>query len=50
MKLSDAGVNVNEAVNNEEVNGKTYPTIRVSYDPAIGSDNWFFIVMQKHQG
>lgn len=42
MKLSDAGVNVNEAVNNEEVNGTTYPTIRVSYDPAIGSDNWFF--------
>ncbi len=42
MKLKDAGVNVDETVNTEEVNGKTYPTIRVSYDPAVGKDNWFF--------
>ena len=42
MKLTDAGVNVNDTVTNEEINGKTYPTIRVSYDPAIGKDNWFF--------
>jgi hypothetical protein len=42
MKLTDAGVTVAETVNNEEVEGKTYPTIRVSYDPAVGKDNWFF--------
>ncbi|HEV8079142.1 MAG TPA: DUF6503 family protein [Chitinophagaceae bacterium] len=42
MKLKDAGVNVDETVNTEEVDGKTYPTIRVSYDPAVGKDNWFF--------
>ncbi len=42
MKLTDAGVNVDEKVNNEEVDNKTYPTIRVSYDPAVGKDNWFF--------
>ena len=41
MKLTDAGVNVDETVNNEEVDGKTYPVIRVSYDPAVGKDNWF---------
>ncbi|MEO6537901.1 MAG: DUF6503 family protein [Ferruginibacter sp.] len=42
MKLTDAGASVSEIVAKEEVSGKTYPTIRVTYDPAIGKDNWFF--------
>ena len=42
MKLTDAGVNLSDTVANEEMNGKTYPTIHVSYDPAVGKDNWFF--------
>jgi len=42
MKLTDAGASVSETVGNDEVNGKMYPTIRVSYDPAVGKDNWFF--------
>ncbi len=43
MKLTDPGVNVDETVNNEEVNGKTYPTIRVSYDPEIRKIKFRFI-------
>ncbi len=31
-----------ETVNVDEVDGKTYPTIRVSYDAAVGKDKWFF--------
>ncbi len=42
MKLTDGGVNVEENINTEEVDGKSYPTLRVSYDPAVGKDNWFF--------
>jgi hypothetical protein len=42
MKLSDAGAIIEETVMVEEINGRTYPTLRVKYDPAVGSDNWFF--------
>jgi hypothetical protein len=42
MKLTDAGASVTNTIANEEVNGKNYPTIRVSYDPTVGKDNWFF--------
>lgn len=42
MRLTDAGAMVSNQVMNEEVDGKTYPTIRVSYEPAVGKDNWFF--------
>ena len=43
MKLTDAGVNVSDTVaEEEEINGKLYSTIRVSYDPVIGKDNRFF--------
>lgn len=42
MRLTDAGAIVEEAVNMEEVDGKTYPTLRVKYDPAVGKDNWYF--------
>jgi ribosomal protein L24E len=44
MKLADKGVNVGDTVRKEEVNGKTFQTIHVTYDPAIGTDNWFFYV------
>jgi hypothetical protein len=42
MKLTDEGASVTSTIVNEEVNGKKYPTIRVSYNPAVGKDNWFF--------
>lgn len=42
MKLMDAGATIKDTVNNEDLNGKIFQTIRVSYDPAVGSDNWFF--------
>ncbi len=44
MKLADKGVNVSDTVRNEEMNGKTFPTIHITYDPAIGKDNWFFYI------
>lgn len=42
MKLTDAGAIVTKDIANDEVNGKSFPTIRVSYDPGVGKDNWFF--------
>ncbi len=42
MKLTDAGAIIGETVNYEEMNGKSYPTLRISYNPAVGKDNWFF--------
>ncbi|WP_162051754.1 DUF6503 family protein [Pontibacter pamirensis] len=42
MKLTDEGVRVTEAASNEELEGKTYKVLQVSYDAAVGTDNWFF--------
>lgn len=42
MKLTDEGVNVNDAENTEELDGETYKVLQVNYDPSVGSDNWFF--------
>ncbi|WP_162056285.1 DUF6503 family protein [Pontibacter pamirensis] len=42
MKLTDEGVNVAEAANNEELEGKEYRVLEINYDDAVGSDNWFF--------
>ena len=42
MKLTDDGVHVTDAANTEELEGKTYRVLQVSYDAAVGTDNWFF--------
>lgn len=42
MKLTDEGVKTTDAKTNEEIGGKMYRVLQVSYDPAIGKDNWFF--------
>lgn len=42
MKLTDKGVKVAEAGKAEALEGKQYQVLQVKFDPAIGSDNWFF--------
>ncbi len=42
MKLTDEGVHVKEASENEELEGKVYRVLQASYDAAVGTDNWFF--------
>lgn len=42
MKLRDAGTRVAEDVSMQPLLGKTYPTVQVSYDPAVGQDTWSF--------
>ncbi len=42
MKLTDTSTKAVDAKTNEEIGGKTYPTLLVNYDPAVGKDNWFF--------
>ena len=42
MKLTDKGVNVSDTVTNEQINGKNYQVLHVSYDPAVGKELWNF--------
>ncbi|MFD3000178.1 DUF6503 family protein [Pontibacter toksunensis] len=42
MKLTDDGVQVKEAAQNEKIEGKEYRVLQVTYDATVGSDNWFF--------
>lgn len=42
MKLTDEGVTVTEADQQEELGGKTYRVLQVNFDAEVGSDNWFF--------
>jgi hypothetical protein len=42
MKLTDKGVNVSDTINNEQINGKNYQVLHVSYDPAVGKELWNF--------
>lgn len=42
MKLTDDGVNITEADNVEEFEGKTYRVLQVNFDAEVGNDNWFF--------
>jgi hypothetical protein len=42
MKLTDEEVNVTGAGKLEEIEGKQYQVLEVKFDPAVGSDNWFF--------
>ncbi|WP_426061410.1 DUF6503 family protein [Hymenobacter sp. B1770] len=42
MKLRDAGTRVTPEAGLQPLLGKRYPTIQVSYDPAVGQDTWSF--------
>lgn len=42
MKLKDPGANVDAVVRNENFDGKDYLVLKVTYDPEVGSDVWFF--------
>jgi len=42
MKLRDAGTRVAPEAPLQPLLGKTYPTVQVSYDPAVGQDTWSF--------
>jgi hypothetical protein len=41
-ELTDKGVNVSDTINNEQINGKNYQVLHVSYDPAVGKELWNF--------
>ena len=42
MKLKDPGTLVDSFATVVTFHGKTYDRIRVSYDPAVGTDTWYF--------
>jgi hypothetical protein len=42
MKLTDESAKKADTSTGEELEGKTYRILRVTYDPAVGKDNWFF--------
>jgi hypothetical protein len=42
MKLRDAGTRVAPEAPLQALLGKKYPTVQVSYDPAVGQDTWSF--------
>ncbi len=47
MKLTDKGANIFDTVSSEEFNGKTYQTIRLTYDPEMGKEVWTFFFDPK---
>jgi hypothetical protein len=47
MKLTDKGANISDTVSTEEFNGKTYQTIRLTYDPEMGKEVWTFFFDPK---
>ena len=42
MKLTDESAKKADTSNFEELEGKTYRVLQVTYDPEVGKDNWFF--------
>lgn len=42
MKLTDEGVHLKEAAENETLEGKEYRVLQVNFDASVGSDNWFY--------
>ena len=42
MKLKDPGTNIDPVVTKKTFKGKEYLVLKASYDPAVGSDVWFF--------
>ena len=47
MKLKDPGTIVHENVERKTFKGKTYLTLKVTYDKAVGSDVWYFYFNPK---
>ena len=47
MKLNDPGTIVHEKVERKTFKGKTYLTIKVTYDKAVGGDTWYFYFNPK---
>ncbi|MDE2782493.1 MAG: DUF6503 family protein [Gemmatimonadota bacterium] len=42
MKLRDPGTNIDPAIGDAEFDGMSTKTLRVTYDPGVGSDTWYF--------
>ena len=42
MKLTDDSAKKVDSETDQELEGKTYRVLQVTYDPAVGKDNWFF--------
>lgn len=47
MKLNDPGTIIHEKVEKKTFKGKTYLTLKVTYDKAVGNDIWYFYFNQK---
>lgn len=47
MKLKDPGTVIHENVETKSLKGKTYLTLKVTYDKAVGSDTWYFYFNPK---
>ena len=47
MKLKDPGTIVHEKVEQKTFKGKSYLTLKVTYDKAVGSDVWYFYFNPK---
>lgn len=42
MKLTDKGVNVSDTIGSEQLNGKNFRVLHLSYDPEVGKELWNF--------
>lgn len=42
MKLTDAGTQVSDSVYTENLRGKDYRVMQVTYEPTVGNDSWSF--------
>jgi len=42
MKLKDPGTRIDPKVNQKSIDGVAYWVLRVTYDPSVGSDVWYF--------
>jgi hypothetical protein len=47
MKLRDKGAIISDTVSNELFNGKTYQTLKVTYEPGMGKEAWTFFLDPK---
>jgi len=50
MKLKDPGTIIHDEVIEEEFNGKSYYSIRVTYDEKVGKDLWYFYLDKETYG
>lgn len=47
MKLRDKGAIISDTVSTEAFNGKTYQTLKVTYEPGMGKEVWTFFIDPK---